>query len=129
MEAPEYYTDFNLDANVLKSEQVLREMGLVRLISESVNILYKNSELTENELSIIKALFMQGLGRTTREAVILRENKDGFYLLYSGIVFLRLKSGLNPNTPLHLFLQPAYSILKQIHLDILKVWVYNNITI
>ena len=31
--------------------------------------------------------FTQGFGRTAREAVILREDKDGFYLTYSGIVF------------------------------------------
>ena len=32
-------------------------------------------------------VFTQGFGRTAREAVILREDKDGFYLTYSGIVF------------------------------------------
>jgi len=31
--------------------------------------------------------FTQGFGRTAREAVILREDKGGFYLMYSGIVF------------------------------------------
>ena len=31
--------------------------------------------------------FTQGFGRTAREAVILRKDKGGFYLTYSGIVF------------------------------------------
>ena len=57
MAAPEYYTDLHIGAGGLKLNQVLGEMGLARLVSGSVNVLYENSQLTEKELSIIKAIY------------------------------------------------------------------------
>lgn len=67
MAAPEYYKDLNVSAFVLKLDQVLCEMGVIRLISNSVNIMYKNSELTENELGIIKALYSR---RCVSDAIV-----------------------------------------------------------
>lgn len=67
MAAPEYYTYMNVSTNVLKFDQVLCEMGLARLISESVNILYAESELTKNDKSIIKALYSK---RCVSDAVV-----------------------------------------------------------
>ncbi len=101
MAAPEYYTDFNLNANVLKSEQVLCEMGLVRLISGSVNILYKNSELTENELSIIKALYSRRCvsDAVVNEGKICKENakiiRDGAMPKMPVLMFISNGEGIN----------------------------------
>ena len=101
MAAPEYYTDFNLDANVLKLNQVLCEMGLARLISGSVNILYKNSELTENELSIIKALYSRRCvsDAVVNEGEICKENakiiRDGAMPKMPVLMFISNGEGIN----------------------------------
>ena len=101
MAAPEYYTDFNLDVNVLKLNQVLCEMGLVRLISGSVNILYKNSELTENELNIIKALYSRCCvsDAVVNEGGICKENakiiRDGAMPKIPVLMFISNGEGIN----------------------------------
>ena len=101
MAAPEYYTDLNISTNVLKLDQVLCEMGLARLISESVNILYKNSELTENELSIIKALYSRRCvsDAVVNEGEICKENakiiRDGTMLKIPVLMFISNGEGIN----------------------------------
>ena len=101
MAAPEYYTDLNIDANVLKLNQVLCEMGLVRLISGSVNILYKNSELTENELSIIKAIYSRRCvsDAVVNEGEICKENakiiRDGAMPEMPVLMFISNGEGTN----------------------------------
>ncbi|MBE6841077.1 MAG: alpha/beta hydrolase [Ruminococcus sp.] len=101
MAAPEYYTDLNISTNVLKLDQVLCEMGLARLISGSVNILYKNSELTENELSIIKALYSRRCvsDAVVNEGEICKENakiiRDGAMPKMPVLMFISNGEGIN----------------------------------
>lgn len=75
-------------------------MGLVRLISESVNIMYKNSELTENELSIIKALYSR---RCVSEAVV---NEAKSCIENAEII---TEKGM-PNVPVLMFISNAEGI-------------------
>lgn len=101
MAAPEYYTYMNVSTNVLKFDQVLCEMGLARLISESVNILYAESELTKNDKSIIKALYSK---RCVSDAVVnetksCRENtkiiNDGDMPKVPVLMFISNAEGIN----------------------------------
>lgn len=58
MAVPQYYSDMNFSTSVLKFNQILCEMGLVRLASDSyINTIYSYSALNENEKNIIKALY------------------------------------------------------------------------
>ena len=59
MDIPECYMDMKINTASMKFYQVLREMGVLRLVSGSVNILYNDSMLTESEKSVIKALYSQ----------------------------------------------------------------------
>ena len=77
MAVPEYYVDLKFSSGALKMNQVLCEMGLVRLISGTyINALYADSTLTEEDKRIVKALYSKRCISDTfiNEAKYCREN-------------------------------------------------------
>lgn len=100
MAAPEYYTDLKISTAILKLNQVLCEMGLVRLISESVNIVYKNSDLSEDDMDIMKALYSR---RCVSEAVV---NEAKSCIENAEII---TEKGM-PNVPVLMFISNAEGI-------------------
>lgn len=77
MAVPEYYTDMNISIATLKFNQVLCDMGLVRLISDSyINTLYADANLAASEKDIVKALYSRRCVSTAfvNEGCMCKEN-------------------------------------------------------
>ncbi len=100
MAAPEYYSDLNIGVSALKFNQVLCEMGLARLISGTVNILYADSELTDNDKGIIKAIYSK---RCVSDAVVNegKSCKENAMIIGEGII---------PSVPVLMFISNADGI-------------------
>lgn len=101
MAVPQYYSDMNFSTSVLKFNQILCGMGLVRLASDSyINTIYSDSALNENEKNIIKALYSK---RCVSNAFVNEANscKENAKIVSEGSV---------PQVPVLMFISNAEGI-------------------